>query len=86
MYTLIIDCSGFALEHGVHIVDAAGNTVGLMHLPTSEVAGFVARERNVTGVKLSGPTEYCNGIKEEIEKAVALDYANNIRKVEIEVI
>lgn len=86
MYTLIIDCSGFALEHGVHIIDAAGNTVGLMHLPTSEIAGFVAREKNVSNVKLSGPVEFCNGIKEEIENEAALEYANNKRKLTVEVI
>ena len=86
MYTLIIDCSGFALEHGVHIVDAGGNTVGLMHLPTTEIASFIAREKNVSSVKLAGPTEFCHGIKEDIEKHVALEYANNVRKLEIEVI
>ena len=86
MYTLIIDCSGFALEHGIHIIDAMGKTAGLMHLPTSEIADFVKRDSRITQVKLSGPTEYCNGIKEEIEKTIALEYANNTRKIIVEVI
>ena len=86
MYTLIVDCSGFALEHGIHIIDAAGNTAGLMHLPTSEIADFIIRDVRIGNVKLSGPTNYCVGIKEEIENKVALEYANKTRKVEIEVI
>ena len=86
MYTLIIDCSGFVLEHSVHILDPNGNIVGLMHLPSAEIANFVAKENRISNNKLSGVTEYCNGIKEEIEKQLALEYANGKRNVEIEVI
>ena len=86
MYTLIIDCSGFVLEHSVHILDPNGDIVGLMHLPSSEIAGFVARDTRITNVKLSGAIEYCNGIKDEIERQIALEYADNKRKLEIEVI
>ena len=86
MYTLIIDCSGFVLEHSVHILDPNGNIVGLMHLPSAEIANFVAKDNRISNIKLSGVTEYCNGIKEEIEKQLALEYANDKRNVEIEVI
>lgn len=86
MYTLIIDCSGFVLEHSVHILDPNGNIVGLMHLPSAEIANFVAKDNRISNIKLSGVTEYCNGIKEEIEKQLALEYANGKRNVEIEVI
>ena len=86
MYTLIVDCSNFALEHGIHIVDPTGETVGIMHLPTSELSNFIANDSRITSVKLAGITEYCNGIKEEIENKMATEYAKNIRKVEIEVI
>ena len=86
MYTLIIDCSGFVLEHSVHILDPNGNIVGLMHLPSAEIANFVAKDNRISNIKLSGPIEYCNGIKVEIEKQLALEYANGKRNVEIEVI
>lgn len=86
MYTLIIDCSGFVLEYSVHILDPNGSIVGLMHLPSAEIANFVAKDNRISNIKLSGATEYCNGIKEEIEKQLALEYANGKRNVEIEVI
>lgn len=86
MYTLIIDCLGFVLEHTVHILDPNGGIVGLMHLPSAEIANFVARDTRISSVKLSGATEYCNGLKEEIENQIALEYANNKRNLEIEVI
>lgn len=83
MYTLIIDCSNFALEHGIHVVDPSGKTVGLMHLPTSELADFIKRDPRISAVKLSGLTEYCYGIKEQIENGLTNEYA---KKIEIEVI
>lgn len=86
MYTLIIDCSGFVLEHSVHILDPNGGIVGLIHLPSVEIANFVAKDNRISNIKLSGAIEYCNGIKEEIEKQLALEYANGKRNVEIEVI
>ena len=86
MYTLIIDCSGFVLEHSIHILDPNGNIVGLMHLPSAEIANFVAKDNRISNIKLCGAIEYCNGIKEEIEKQLALEYANGKRNVEIEVI
>lgn len=86
MYTLIADCSNFALEHGIHIVDGNGKIVALMHLPISELSHLVASDSTISSVKLSGATEYCIGIKEEIEKQLALEYANSKRNVEIEVI
>lgn len=86
MYTLIIDCSNFALEHGIHIIDPNGKTAGLMHLPTTELTDFIMSDSRIQGVKLFGATEYCNGIKEQIENKLALEYANKARKIEIEVI
>ena len=86
MYTLIVDCNGFILEHCAHIIDPSGAIVGLMHLPAAEIAEFVAHDSRISNVKLSGITDYCNGLKEEIENKIALEYANKTRKVEIEVI
>jgi hypothetical protein len=86
MHTLIIDCSNFALEHGIHIVNSEGKTMGLMHLPFAELASFIARDSRINNIKLLGNTEYCLGIKEQIEHQLALEYANDLRKVEIEVL
>ena len=57
-----------------------------MHLPSAEIANFIAKDNRISNIKLSGAIEYCNGIKEEIEKQLALEYANGKRNVEIEVI
>ena len=86
MYTLIADCSNFALEHGIHIVDGNGDIVALMHLPISELSNLIAHDTRISSVKLHGATEYCYGLKEDIENKVALEYANNKRNIEIEVI
>ena len=86
MYTLIAECSNFILEHGVHVIDGNGNIVAVMQVPASELADLIAHDSRISEVKLTGIAEYCYGIKEEIEKQLALEYANNKRKVEIEVI
>ena len=83
MYTLIVDCNGFVNEHAAYIIEG-GKTVGLMHLPASEIATFIQNDRRITEVKLSGMTAYCLGLKEEIENKVANEYSNDrILKVEV---
>lgn len=85
MHTLIADCSSFVLEHLVYIVDdSTGENVAIMHLPTSEIVSYVASDTNIHLVKLFGIKEFCNGIKEDIENQLSLNYSN--RKVEIEVL
>ena len=85
MYTIIVDCSSnFALEHGIHYFDTDNNLIKVTHLPTTEVAALVMSDNNITNVKLSGDTDFCLGIKEEIESKLALEYAN--REIKIEVI
>ena len=87
MYTLIIDCSNFALEHSAHAVNGSGDLVAVMHIKTEDIGKFIAEDDRITEVKLSGNPEYCLGIKEDIENKVALEYANNKdRKVIVEVI
>lgn len=86
MYTLIAECSNFILEHSIHIVDSNNNIVAVMHMPVAELANFVAHDSRISAVKLTGIAEYCYAIKEEIENQLALEYANNQRQVEIEVI
>ena len=84
MYTLIVDCNGFILEHCAYIIDVCGKTVGFMHLPASEIATFVINDKRINEVKLSGGIEYCTGLKEEIENKIATEYGND-RKIKVEV-
>lgn len=86
MYTVIVDCTNFVLEHGMHVLDADNNTISLMHLPTTEIVRYIAEEPKITKVKLTGITEFCNGIKEDIENSLKLEYSNNERQIEIEVL
>jgi hypothetical protein len=83
MYTLIADCSNFTLEHGICIADAAGEIVAVTHLPLDEIAKYAAADSRIDSIKLSGPTEYCMGIKEEIENKLALEYADRNINVEV---
>jgi len=84
MYKLIIDCFNFTLEHTITVVDASGETVGLVQLPSSEIAGFAARDSRISSITLVGPKEFCLGFKEQIKKTLATEYAN--RNIEIEVL
>ena len=82
MRTLIIDCSGFPLEHAAYITDETGHIYQTAHLPTAEIAGY-ANNSNVDKIYLQGPTDYCIGIQEEVQTELALEYANNNIRVEI---
>jgi hypothetical protein len=83
MYTLIVDCSNFILEHAVHIVDEKGHSAGMLHLTIDDVVKFVSQDSRITNVKLAGQTDYCYGVKENIEKQLATEYAINNVKVEV---
>ena len=83
MYTLIADCSNFTLDHSICIADAAGNIVAVTHLPVDEIAEYAAADSRIDSIKLSGPTEYCMGIKEQIENKIALEYASRNINVEV---
>lgn len=86
MYTLIVDCSNFALKHSAHVIDNNGDIIALMYLSDTDIPDLVSQDNRISSVKLSGATEYCNGLKEEIEKKLVLEYANSKRNIEIEVI
>ena len=79
MRTMIVDCSGFVLKHPVAIQDSNE----IVHLTTTELAGY-AVSKNVDKIILSGITEYCNGVRDEIKVLLALEYANH--NIEIEVL
>ena len=82
MYTLIVDCNGFVLEHSVYVVDEDGQAQSVAQLPTSEIAGY-AVANSVSKIYLNGPTEYCFGIGDEIGAQLMTEYSNN--NIEIEV-
>ena len=83
MLTLMVDCNAFLLEHSTYILDPRGEIVALAHLPTAEIASYANSDSRISEIKLQGMSEYCYGIKEEIEKQLALEYSNNKIKVEV---
>lgn len=82
MYTLIVDCSGFPLEHSVYLVDEGGQTQSIAQLPTAEIAGYAVNQ-NVDTIYLQGSAGYCAGISEAIETQLNLDYSSKKIKVEV---
>ena len=83
MCTIIVDCSGFPLEHEVFVQTNTDEFKKVASLPTSEVAGY-ANAIGVNKILLNGELNYCLGIKQEISKNLIAEYANN--NIEIEVI
>ena len=52
-------------------------------LTLDNISKFAASDIHINSIKLSGPEEYCEGIKENIEKQLATEYANNNITVEV---
>ena len=82
MYTMIVSCSGFALEHAVYVVDEGGQTQTIAQLPTTEIAGFAVQSQ-VKKIYLQGSTEYCFGIGESIGRQLVTEYSNNDIEIEV---
>ena len=83
MYTLIVDCSSIGIIPSVYVIDPTGQIVDLKHLTLDNISKFAASDIHINSIKLSGPEEYCEGIKENIEKQLAIEYANNNITVEV---
>lgn len=83
MYTLIVDCSSFGTIPSVYVTDPTGKIVDLKHLTLDNISAFAASDIRIDSIKLSGPEEYCEGLKENIEKQLATEYANNNITVEV---
>ena len=83
MYSLIIDCSSFGTIPSVYVTDPIGQIVDLKHLTLDIISEFAASDIRIDSIKLSGPTEYCEGLKENIERQLATEYANNNITVEV---
>ena len=83
MYTLIVDCSSIGIIPSAYVIDSTGQIVDLKHLTLDNISKFAASDIRIDSIKLSGPEEYCEGIKENIEKQLAMEYANNNITVEV---
>ena len=83
MRTLIMDCSGFVLEHPGYVINEAQDVIQRIQCPTTEIAGFAANTPGVKKIILTGHTDYCLGVKETVEKQLALEYAFNDIEIEV---
>ena len=83
MCTIIVDCSGFPLEHEIFVQTNMDEFKKVATLPLDEVAGY-ANAIGVNKILLNGELNYCLGIKQEISKSLITEYANN--NIEIEVL
>lgn len=83
MYSLIVDCSSFGTIPSVYVTDSTGQIVDLKHLTLDNISEFAASDIRIDSIKLSGPEEYCEGLKENIERQLATEYANNNITVEV---
>lgn len=84
MHSLIIDCSAFLLHLAVYAINADGEVYQRDYMSAEDIPGYASVNRDIKTIKLAGPTEYCMGLKEELESKLALEYA--INDIEIEVI
>lgn len=84
MYTLTIDCTGFPLEYAVYVTNGDNNVIALTKLQMEEIAAYINNDTKIHKVQLSGPTDYCLGIKADIENTLINEYSKT--NIEIEVI
>jgi hypothetical protein len=84
MHTLIIDCTAFLLHLAVYALDADGEVYQKEYMSAEDIPAFANTNKDIKSIKLTGPKEYCMGLKETLENKLALEYANH--NIEIEVI
>ena len=82
MYALVINPSGFPAEYTGYITDETGNLVETGRIVIDDLADYAVL-KGVEIIALQGNTEYCLGIKEEVEKKLATEYANKNIIVEV---
>ena len=83
MHSLIIDCTGFLLKLAVYAMNADGEVYQRAYMQAEDIAGYAATNRDIKNIKLTGPTDYCLGLKDDIRARLALEYS--INDIEIEV-
>ena len=83
MYTLIVDCSGFALGYNSLMLDTQGQLVSSGPVLSTDEILFAATSHPVTQIKLAGPTDFCLGLKDDIITRLATEYKNTTITVEV---
>lgn len=82
MYTLMIAPSGFPAEYTCYITNEAGDIVETDRIVIDDLTSYAVL-KGAERIVLQGNTDYCLGIKEEVEKKLATEYANKNIKVEV---
>lgn len=82
MYALVINPSGFPAEYTGYITDETGNIVETGRIVIDDLADYAVL-KGAEKIVLQGNTDYCLGIKEEVEKKLATEYANKNIIVEV---
>lgn len=85
MYSLIVDYSGFALNCNAYVVDPQNQVIHAESLSRDDILAFAFGNTNwkIHNIKLSGPKEYCYGLKEQLEFKLASEYSINYINVEV---
>ena len=82
MYALVIAPCGFPAEYTGYITDETGNIVETGRIVIDDLASYAVL-KGVERIVLQGNTDYCLGIKEEVDKKLATEYANKNIIVEV---
>ena len=82
MYTLMIAPSGFPAEYAGYITNEAGDIVETGRIMIDDLADYAVL-KGAEKIVLQGNTDYCLGIKEEVDKKLATEYANKNIIVEV---
>lgn len=83
MYSLIVDCyMDFPLKHKAFILDNQFQIISTKEIFSSDILNY-AINNNVDNIKLSGHSEYCDGLKEQLEFQLTTQYSNNNIKIEV---
>lgn len=82
MYTIIIDTENFTKDYVLNYWK--DNTMVNSELvAVADLSRFLAERIDVDRVMLAGNKEFNYGLKEEIERLIATEYADNIMKIEV---
>ena len=82
MYALVINPSGFPAEYTGYITNEAGDIVESGRIVIDDLASYAVL-KGAERIILQGNTDYCLGIKEEVDKKLATEYANKNIIVEV---
>lgn len=82
MYTIIIDTENFTKDYVLNYwKDNA--MVNSELVAAADLSQFLAERIDIERVILAGNKEFNYGLKEEIERLIATEYADNTMKIEV---